>query len=140
MYGSATNMIKRFFDSPVASISTMNNRNLSQYRDMVSSNLLPIERAFTHSPEDIKLIWLFQSLQEMKLSITKYESIFESSLVDDYANIWRALQDEQWIKVEDNRIQASGDGEFYIPLVQSLLSDERISEITAKSVDFQEVA
>jgi oxygen-independent coproporphyrinogen III oxidase len=114
------------------SISSMNHRTLSKYYDNILDKRLPIERAFTHENEDVKLIWLFQSLQEMKINIFKYGEIFKSSLVDDFKDIWLALEREQWIELKADELVVVGDGEFYVPLIQSLISKSRVDEIRSK--------
>jgi oxygen-independent coproporphyrinogen-3 oxidase len=114
------------------SISSMNHRTLYKYYDDISAQKLPLERVFTHQNEDVKLIWLFQSLQEMKINIIKYEGIFKSSLTDDFKDIWLALEKEQWIELNTDELVIVGNGEFYVPLIQSLVSKSRVDEITSK--------
>jgi oxygen-independent coproporphyrinogen III oxidase len=101
------------------SVSSMNHRTLHKYYDDVLSKKLPIERVFTHENEDVKLIWLFQSLQEMKINTLEYEEIFKSSFKEDFKDICSALEKEQWIEFKVDELVVIGDGEFYVPLIQS---------------------
>jgi len=112
------------------SISAMNYKTLDKYIDSVTSGKLPIERVYSHTDEDVKLIWLFQSLQEMKINLTKYESIFGNSLLGEFKNIWSEINKENWICIEGDQLVIINDGEFYIPLIQSILAHTRIKQIT----------
>jgi oxygen-independent coproporphyrinogen-3 oxidase len=129
---AAINMRMKPLDSKTHSISTMNHKNLSKYYDDVLSNKLPLERVFIHENEDVKMCWLFQSLQEMKINIIKYQKIFNSSLIDDFRNIWTVLEKENWIVFKTDEIIIIGEGEFYVPLIQALISKSRVDEITTK--------
>ncbi len=128
---AAVNIRTRHLNSDLASVSTMNTRNIQQYQNSILSGQLPLERAYTHSAEDVRLIWLFQSLQTMKINIEKYGKIFDRSLIGDYKNIWKILQDEGWLAIENNHIELKAEGEFYVPLIQSLLSYDRVKEVTS---------
>lgn len=101
------------------------------YDDVIAGNL-PIERAFIRENEDVKLVWLFQSLQEMKISTIKYQKIFNSSIIEDFKEIWIALEKESWIEFKPDEITLVGDGEFYVPLIQSLISKTQVDIISKK--------
>ncbi len=126
---AAVNMRLQPNSSEIKSVSAMNHRNLNEYYDAISLNKLPIERMFVHDAEDVKLIWIFQALQEMKINTKKYKKIFNSDIKLDYKPIWDALVEEGWIEYRDDYIKLINEGEFYTPLIQALLSQPRIKSL-----------
>lgn len=129
---SAINMRMQPLNSEINSISAMNHRNLKKYYDSIDEGKIPIERIFIHDDEDVKLVWIFQSLQEMKINTKKYRSIFNEDIFDKYHDIWNVLLDYNWVKITDEFIYLIDDGEFFTPLIQSLLSQSRLNELTLK--------
>ncbi|KAA1246076.1 coproporphyrinogen-III oxidase family protein [Aquimarina sp. RZ0] len=129
---AAINMRMKPLNSTTSSVSSMNHKTLHKYYDDVLMKKLPIERAFAHTNEDVRLIWVFQSLQEMKIDVAKYKNIFKRSLKEDFSNIWQALEREQWIEFNDEELRLTGVGEFYVPLIQSLISKSRVDEIASE--------
>jgi oxygen-independent coproporphyrinogen-3 oxidase len=125
-------------DSKTSSISAMNHKSLHKYYDDIITGNLPIERAFTHEKEDVKLVWLFQALQEMKINTIKYQKIFNSSVTEDFKEIWIALEKESWIKIKENEIILVEEGEFYVPLIQSLISKSQVDIISKKQAEEKE--
>lgn len=126
---AAVNMRLQPNSSSIKSVSAMNHRNLTEYYNAISLNKLPVERMFVHDTEDVKLIWIFQALQEMKINTKKYEKIFNSDIKLDYKPIWDALVEEGWVEHNDEYIKLINEGEFYTPLIQALLSQPRIKSL-----------
>ena len=137
---AAINMRMQPLDSTTSSISSMNHKSLHKYYDDVLAGNLPIERAFIHENEDVKLVWLFQALQEMKINTIKYEKIFNSSIINDFKEIWIALEKESWIELTTNEILLVGEGEFHVPLIQSLISKSQVDKISKKQAKEKELA
>ncbi len=132
---AAINMRMQPLDSKIPSISSMNHKSLHKYYDDVLAGNLPIERAFIHENEDVKLVWLFQTLQEMKIDTIKYQKIFNSSVIEDFKEIWIALEKESWIEIKADEITLVKEGEFYVPLIQSLLSKSQVDIISKIQVE-----
>ncbi|HYA13122.1 MAG TPA: coproporphyrinogen-III oxidase family protein [Syntrophales bacterium] len=107
----------------------MNLRSLDGYYSSLDKGLLPVEKQFHYQPIDIKLSWLFQSMQEMKIDCRSYEVSFGSDVVSDFRPIWDELESRGWIRVSDQVIQFIDLGRFHIPMLQALLSEARLEEI-----------
>ena len=137
---AAINMRMQPLGSKTSSISSMNHKSLHKYYDDVLAGNLPIERAFIHENEDVKLVWLFQALQEMKINTKKYQKIFNSSVTEDFKEIWIALEKESWIEIKENEITLIEEGEFYVPLIQSLISKSQVDIISKKQAEQKEFA
>lgn len=132
---AAVNMRMRQFDSIYGSISTMNHKSLAHYYKDLEAGKLPIERSFEHETEDVKLVWLFQSLQEMKINKIKYNEIFGSELTEEFAPLWEVLSEKGWIEQDNIELRLVNEGEFYVPLVQTLISHARTQEITKENAE-----
>ncbi|MBY5775354.1 radical SAM protein [Rhizobium leguminosarum] len=109
----------------------MNQRSLSQYYSTIDEGLLPVEREFVLEPEDVKLVFLFQCMQEMKIDRRKYAAIFDTDVVEEFMPIWEELEARGWIVVTDERISFVDIGAFHIPMLQALISARRQEEIRA---------
>lgn len=114
----------------VPSISMMNHKNLTSYVEDVSARRRPIERAYQHNREDIRLCWIFQCLQEMRLDMRRYRQLFGSSILDDYETVFNAVHQEGWMETCGDTLVLVGEGEFHVPLIQSLISQSRVNEMT----------
>ena len=126
---AAVNMRMRPGKNKSPSISAMNHRTLPEYFQAISANRLPIERVFEHDEEDVKMVWLYQSLQEMKIDSLKYNAIFGTSILYDFPEIWKELERLEWVRIDLEQITVVNDGEYYVPLIQSLLSNERVKQL-----------
>lgn len=111
------------------SMSTMNHRDLNAYFADIEQGRMPIERAFFHEPMDTRLVWLFQSLQEMQVDGDNYQDLFGTS-INEFENIWQYLEEIGWLKRDGNYMQLVGSGSFFTPMIQALLSKSRIDELT----------
>jgi oxygen-independent coproporphyrinogen-3 oxidase len=132
---AAVNMRMRQFDSIYGSVSTMNHKSLAHYYKDIEAGKLPLERVFDHEPEDVKLVWLFQALQEMKINKVKYNEIFKTELNDDFADLWAVLSEKGWIEQDNVELRLINEGEFYVPLVQTLISHGRTQVITKENAE-----
>lgn len=137
---AAVNMRMQPIHSTLSSISTMNHKSLNKYYEDVLEGQFPIERSFLHDKEDVKLVWIFQALQEMKIDVKKYKSIFHASLLDEFHEIWMALDREGWITYNEDEILLIGEGEFYVPLIQSLVSKFRVDNLVKGQKKFEQVS
>jgi len=90
---------------------------------------LPVEKYFEYTPEDLRLVYIFQQLQTMKIDRTTYEQAFGTEVVQDYAPIWDELDARQWIEKSESTIRMVGLGRFLIPMIQSLFSHARLQEM-----------
>lgn len=115
------------------SVSTMNYRSLPKYVKAVQQGQPPIERFYVHNQEDIRLLWLFQSLQEMSVDTTKYHKGFGRSFTEDFAAIVDVLNDLGWATFDGRHWNTSELGSFYTPLIQALLSHRRVEALKLAS-------
>jgi oxygen-independent coproporphyrinogen-3 oxidase len=120
----------------VPSISMMNHKGLAAYVDDVTAGRRPIERAYQHNREDIRLCWIFQCLQEMRLDMLRYRTLFGTSILDDYDTVFNAIHQEGWVEKRGHELVLVGEGEFYVPLIQSLISQSRVNEMTQPRKEF----
>lgn len=107
----------------------MNSMKVHDYFAALDESRFPIERGFHYQPIDLRLTWLYQSLQAMAIDTKVYRSIFRVDLLEEYEAIWEALREKGWVEITPHKIALVGDGVFYTPLVQSLLSHDRMEEI-----------
>ena len=113
----------------------MNLRSLDKYYADVDAGLLPVEKEFLYEPDDVKLGWLFQSMQEMKIDRKGYAAAFQADVVEDFAPIWDELESRGWIEVTEERIRFVDIGTFHIPMLQALVSHARLEEIRNRRSD-----
>lgn len=107
----------------------MNKRSMQGYFECIDAGILPVEKYFEYTPEDLRLVYIFQQLQTMKIDRTTYEQAFGTEVVQDYAPIWDELDARQWIEKSESTIRMVGLGRFLIPMIQSLFSHARLQEM-----------
>jgi hypothetical protein len=58
-----------------------------------------------------------------------YTTATGEDVVATWPEIWDALAERDWVRIEPERVLLFGDGVFYTPLIQNLLAHERVEEL-----------
>jgi Coproporphyrinogen III oxidase and related Fe-S oxidoreductases len=114
--------------------SYVNHRRVADYYNALDRGAFPIERGFAREIGDLRLNTLFKNLQGMQVDRLSYLRRFEVDVYEEYAPIWQALIERNWCTVTAESIKLQGDGAYYVPLIQSLLSEERLEQLRASTV------
>lgn len=109
----------------------MNQTSLKAYCDDIDAGRFPVGRGFMYNPKDVQLAWLFQSMQTMKINYVQFMEIFQENLLDTHSALWEELDHRGWLSMTDTELRFEGDGQYYIPMLQSLISSKRLEEIRA---------
>jgi len=107
----------------------MNCPRVGDYFDRIEESRFPVERGFHYTQKDLRIAWLFQTLQGMNVNLQDYRKIFGLDLLDEHADIWQALGERGWVEITREKVALVGDGVFYTPLIQGLLAYERMEEM-----------
>lgn len=110
----------------------MNQTSLKNYCRDLDAGHFPVDRGFMYDAVDVRLNWLFQSMQTMKVDFVEYQAIFNENLLDSYAPVWSELEQRGWLTTTTSELQFRGKGQYYIPLLQSLIASTRLDEIRAQ--------
>ena len=51
--------------------------------------------------------------------------MFDRDVREEYSAIWKVLVDREWATIDERFVNIVGDGVFYLPLIQNLLSHDR---------------
>jgi oxygen-independent coproporphyrinogen-3 oxidase len=129
-WGFAAVTIFTALDGPAASF--MNPTSVDRYFQMLDAGKMPIERGFSLTDIDVRLLYLFQALQTMYVDGVAYHAVFGASVVTTFRPLWDALEDLGWITTEGDSVRVIGDGELGVPLIQVAISHERVDEIRAE--------
>lgn len=114
----------------------VNHRRLRDYFAAIDRREFPVERGFARSIEDLRLNELFRGLQGMRIDRASYTHRFGSDVHEDYRTVWDAVVDRGWCNVTTDTIELVDDGSYYVPLIQDLLSQQRLEQLrsTASAV------
>ncbi|MBX2823363.1 MAG: coproporphyrinogen III oxidase family protein [Gammaproteobacteria bacterium] len=112
----------------------MNHNGINDYYQSIDRGEFPVGRGFMYNQQDVKLAWLFQSMQTMSIDFIDYESIFGENLLDSYGAVWDDLDRRGWLSITENELRFEGAGQYYIPMLQSLIASKRLAEIRASRV------
>ena len=85
----------------------------------------PSSRGFARQSVDLRLNVLFRNLQGMRVDRTSYAQEFGQDIYEEHEPIWQALAERGWCAITSQSIDLCGDGVYYIPLIQALLSRQR---------------
>lgn len=107
----------------------MNSRTSAGYKEMLQKGEFPVERGFMYTPYDLMLSWLFQSMQTMKINTSRFKELYEVDIDDCFGAVWDVLSEKGWIERDDSWIRFVGDGQYFLPLLQSLISSVRVAEM-----------
>ncbi len=126
---AAVNFHVNSTDDSAESWIYMNHTSLEDYVARMEKKEFPVARGFKYNHHDVKLAWLFQSMQTMKINHLDYRQIFNENLLDEYSAVWSELDSRGWISTNETDIVFEGDGQYYIPMLQSLIASKRLTQI-----------
>lgn len=108
----------------------MNLTHVTDYFKALDAGQFPIERAFHYAHEaDFRLTVLFQMLISMVVDRAVYASVTGVDVVSEFAEVWDVLTELGWVSITTERLELTGDGVFYTPLIQSVLARDRVEEL-----------
>ena len=107
----------------------MNHRSLEAYHACIDARQFPVDRQFMPALPDMKLVWLYQSMQAMMIDLGEYERVFGSDAISEFEPVWDELVRREWIEIGNGTIRFVDMGAFHIPMLQALLSQTRIREL-----------
>jgi oxygen-independent coproporphyrinogen-3 oxidase len=108
-----------------------NQTSVADYFRSIEEGRVPIGRGFRQAPVDLRLSRLFSALQGTSIDLEVYRAKFGVDLLEEHAGSWEALRERGFVEVEGRVLRLVGDGVFYTPMIQTLLSRQRIAELTA---------
>ena len=114
--------------------SFINWRNLDEYKARVDRGQFPTEVGFKHEREDFMISLIWRNLFGMELDRQKFKESFDVDIYQYFEGVWKALEEFQFIEVTPEKIKVVGDGPFYTPLIQTLLSEKRYQYLREKMV------
>lgn len=117
------------YPEPGKSWTTANSRSLKDYYKKLDRGLIPVAGYYFRSDVDVKLSFLFQSLQEMKVDTATYKAIFGSDVREELADVWNTLADKGWIHTSGDEILVDTDFHLFIPIIQTIIASARTDEI-----------
>jgi oxygen-independent coproporphyrinogen III oxidase len=111
----------------------INHRRVRDYFAALDRGEFPIERGFVRDPADVRLNDLFRNLQGMRVDRVSCARRFGIDVYEEYEPAWRALVGRGWCTVSPQTIELTDDGVYYVPLIQSLLSQHRLEQLRASA-------
>jgi oxygen-independent coproporphyrinogen III oxidase len=114
--------------------SFINWRRLSEYKAAIDNGRFPVECGFSHDRTDFKLSLIFRNLFGLRVDRKDYLAAFGTDVYDDFGGAWDALAEWKFVEITPDAISLVGDGPFYTPLVQTLLSEKRYRELRTRAV------
>ena len=111
--------------------SYVNHRRVDDYYRALDRGQFPTERGFVREAVDLRLNALFRNLQGLRVDRRSYQREFGLDLYEEHAPIWQALISRQWCSATEETISLRGDGVYYVPLIQALLSERRLEQLRA---------
>jgi oxygen-independent coproporphyrinogen-3 oxidase len=104
--------------------------SVKDYYRAIDEGRIPLERGFYHQEADNRLSQLFRNLQGLEVDLDAYKNAFGLELLEEYAGSWQALGERGFVEVDGRKLRLVGDGVFYTPMIQTLLSRERVAELS----------
>lgn len=102
---------------------------IEDYYRCLDDRRLPVERGYHYTNEDLRLYTLFQMFQGLSVDRELYRRLFGVDPIHEYAAIWQALREREWVAIEAERVTVLGDAGFHTPMIQGLFADGRLEEM-----------
>ena len=126
--------ISFFFGTPQSpGWAFMNQVRIDEYFRCIEKGSYPVMRGFHYSQTDLRLHLLFQELQGLIVDRAPYQQWFDLDVVEEHSIVWQGLEEIGWVSISDESIRLTGDGVFYLPLIQNLLAHDRLEEMRKES-------
>jgi len=111
----------------------VNHRRLQTYCAAIDSGEFPVERGFVREAADLRLHTIFRNIQGMRIDRPGYRRRFGIDVYEEHKPAWQAVLERGWCQVTETSIDLVGDGVYYTPLIQALLSQRRLEQLTSAS-------
>jgi len=115
----------------------VNHRTMQEYAAAIDRGEFPVECGFARDECDLRLNGLFRNLQGMRVDRASYLHEFGTDVFHEHQPVWEALAERGWCEITPDEIRLVGDGVYYIPMIQTLLSQERLEELRASAYRLQ---
>jgi oxygen-independent coproporphyrinogen-3 oxidase len=112
----------------------VNAARVSDYFSAIDAGRFPIQRGYHYASDDLELNILYHALVGMAISRERYATMFGSDVYEKYQPLWEVLIENGWLEVNADSLQLTGDGIFFTPTIQALLSRPRVQAIQAARV------
>lgn len=113
--------------------SMVNATRVEDYFAALDRGEFPVDRAYHHERDDLRIAYLFQALQSRRVSRHAYNTIFGVDVLEEFDAEWAAFEQVGWATRHEGGIDIIDDGVFFTPLIQALLANDRVEAIRAKS-------
>jgi oxygen-independent coproporphyrinogen III oxidase len=134
MWGWGFAGVSEFCTDGNATASTyVNHRRVRDYFAALDRTEFPSERGFVRTAVDQRLHGLFRNLQGGSVNRSTYASRFGSDPYEEFEPVWQVIAERGWCSVSPESIELVDDGVYYVPLVQHLLSLNRLEELRASA-------
>lgn len=109
-------------------------RNVDQtslYYQALDAGRLPTLEGFTFTDVDLSLLYVLKGIEGTPfLTASGYARMFGRDLAADHAPHWEVLAEMGWLQIAGgDEYRITGDGVFYIPMIQRCISDDRNEEL-----------
>jgi len=114
----------------------VNHRRARNYFSAIAQGDFPIERGYFRCAADVRLNDLFRNLQGMRVDRHSCMRRFGVDVYEEFEPVWQALVDRGWCTTTADAIELTKLGTYYVPLIQALISEQRLRElrVSASSV------
>lgn len=107
-------------------LKTMNPGSHSEYISAVKDELVVWDRYYQYQKRDLQILYLTRWLAALHIDRDRYEGLFGSDPVGDFAGELAALEEEQLIDVRPDSIVPTDRGIFYADSIAALLASRHL--------------
>ena len=112
----------------------MNHARASEYFGAIDAGRFPVLRGYAYTGEDLEINALYQALLGIKISRERYTKMFGGDVYEKYQPLWDVLVEKGWMNIDRESMELVGDGVFFTPTIQELLSRPRVQAIQSERV------
>jgi len=107
----------------------MNEVELPRYYKELDEGRFPSMVGFKKTKTDNLIATVFQGIQNLRVDRRMFSRVFGVDIHATFEPHWAACAERGWAQIDDDAITITGDGAYYVPAIQSLLSAERKREL-----------
>jgi oxygen-independent coproporphyrinogen III oxidase len=112
----------------------MNATRVSDYFSAIDAGRFPIQRGYHYTRDDLELHTIYLALLGMTVGRRRFTMLFGDDVYRKYQPLWDVLAENGWLEVNAESLRLIGDGIFFTPTIQELLSRPRVQAIQAARV------
>lgn len=112
----------------------VNAETARDYSAAIAKGKRPIEQLFAYSRRDLKVLYMTRGIASLSVDSMRYQELFGTTPMKDFDIELKALEEADFVTVNQDAIRLTPLGMFYADTVASLIASQQVRAIKARAM------